>query len=263
MSVAKGKKQARDLHAVVRDLCTWMPETEELISHGSPSYKAAGRQFASFTINHHGDGRVALWLVAPPGAQELYVQAEPEHYFVPPYVGPKGWLGVNLNTGLTWQRVAEHAREAYCHVTPQRLHSALGKTPEIKPPEQDLDPYEIDPLARPDRAEVLSRLSDLCLALPETSTAQQFGNPAWKAGKKTFVTAYHSDGRLRLSFWVGGERQSMLADDPRYRVPAYTGPNGWIDLDAEHGINDDEVQGLVLDSYRHFALKRMLKALEG
>jgi hypothetical protein len=56
-----------------------------------------GKTFAAYVVNHHGDGRIALWLNAPSGAQELYVKQEPKHFFVPPYVGPRGWLGVNLD----------------------------------------------------------------------------------------------------------------------------------------------------------------------
>ncbi len=238
-----------------------MPETTELISHGSPSYKAASKQFASFTVNHHGDGRVSLWLAAPPGAQELYTTEQPEHYFVPPYVGPPGWLGVNLNTGLDWQQVAQHVREAYCHVAPNRLSDGLDATPKIKPPTAEMDPYDVDPLSHPDRQAAIRTLSDICLSLPETSTGEQFGNPCWKAGKKTFAIASHGAAGLTFSFWVGGERQSMLEEDPRYRIPQFTGHNGWIDLTAEHHIDADEIEQLVMDSYRHFALKRMLKAI--
>ena len=254
--------QPRDVETVVREMCLWMPESEALMSHGSLSFKGGGKQFASLAINHHGDGRLALWLAAPAGAQELYVPAEPDHYFVPQYVGPKGWLGVNLNTGLDWQRVAEHVREAYCHVAPKRLLADLPPTPGIAPPEVEMGPHDIDPLSHPDRAAAVSALADRCLALPETTQATQFGSPCWKAGKKTFATAYHRDGRVKFSFRVGPERQSMLADDPRYRVPAYTGPNGWIELDAEGATNAEELEDLVLTSYQHFALKRMLKALE-
>jgi hypothetical protein len=54
--------------------------------------------------NHHGDGRVAIWCAASPGMQEALVEGEPEHYFRPPYVGHRGWLGVHLNRGLVWKR---------------------------------------------------------------------------------------------------------------------------------------------------------------
>ena len=67
---------------------------------------------------------------------------------------------------------------------------------------------------------------------------------------------------MELSFWVGSEMQTMLTFEDRYKIPAYTGHNGWINLDAEDQVDWNEVRELALVSYKHFALKRMLKALE-
>src|SRR5882672_8306948 len=103
---------ARDLHQAVRDVCLWLPEAEEFVSHGAPNFRVRGKTFATYTVNHHGDGRVALWLNAVTGSQELHVRAEPKHFFVPPYVGPRGWLGVVLDRGIAWKRVAALVREA-------------------------------------------------------------------------------------------------------------------------------------------------------
>ena len=66
-----------------------------------------------------------------------------------------------------------------------------------------------------------------------------------------------------LQFWVGTDQQPLLTQDPRYRVPAYIGNNGWIELDVEDQADWEEIEDLLLGSYRHFALKRMLKALDG
>ena len=96
----------RDISQAVRDACLWLPEAEEFVSHGSPNFRVRGKTFATYAVNHHGDGRVALWLNAPAGAQELHVEAEPRHFFVPPYVGPRGWLGVILDRGIDWHRIA-------------------------------------------------------------------------------------------------------------------------------------------------------------
>jgi hypothetical protein len=52
---------ARDLHQAVRDACLWLPEAEEFVSHGSPNFRVRGKTFATYALNHHGDGRVALW----------------------------------------------------------------------------------------------------------------------------------------------------------------------------------------------------------
>ena len=115
----------KNITDAVREICMWFPETEEVVSHGSPDYRVAGKTFATYAINHHGDGHLALWLRSPPGAQSLYVDAEPEHFYVPPYVGPKGWLGMDLDRGLSWLRVADMVREAYVEVAPKSLTAQL------------------------------------------------------------------------------------------------------------------------------------------
>ena len=252
---------ARDLHQAVRDICLWLPEAEEFASHGAPNFRVRGKTFATYTINHHGDGRVALWLNAVSGSQELHVGAEPAHFFVPPYVGPRGWLGVVLDRGLAWQRIAALVREAYEKVAPADLRSALGKTPRFKSPARKLSAAEIDPMKSPRAAAVLKVLRQVCLRLPESREDRQFGHPVWQAGKKTFAMARHDGGRLMLCFWVGVDQQGLLTADSRYRIPAYMGHNGWIALDVSADCDPQEVAGLVLQSYRHFALKRMLQQL--
>ena len=72
--------------------------------------------------NHHGDGRLAIWCAAPPGAQAMLVPAAPEHYFVPPYVGHRGWLGARLDRDLDWNEIAGVIEDAFLTVAPKRLH---------------------------------------------------------------------------------------------------------------------------------------------
>ncbi len=67
--------------------------------------------------DHHGDGRFALWCASPVGAQEMLVRADPERFFVPPYVGHRGWLGVRLDRGLDWGEIRSIAEDAYAEVT--------------------------------------------------------------------------------------------------------------------------------------------------
>jgi predicted DNA-binding protein (MmcQ/YjbR family) len=261
MVLSRERILARDLHQAVREICLWLPEAEEFVSHGAPNFRVRGKTFATYTVNHHGDGRVALWLNAAAGSQELHVRAEPEHFFVPPYVGPRGWLGVVLDRGLAWKQVAALVREAYEKVAPNELRSTLGKTPAFKAPGRKLRASEIDPMKSPRAAGVLKTLRKVCLRLPESREDLQFGHPVWQAGKKTFAMARHDAGRLTLCFWVGVDRQGLLTADSRYRIPPYMGHNGWIALDVSSGCDWQEVAGLALQSYRHFALKRMLLRL--
>ena len=247
----------------VRELCLAFPEAQEVQSRGASDFRAGGKTFATYKVNHHGDGRVALWLNAPPGAQELYTQNEPEHYFVPPYVGPRGWLGVRVDGDLRWSTIAQRVREAYDNTAPPKLAQQLGATPCVPPPEKALPPEQLDPMARPRAQQMLGMLREFCLALPETSEGAQFGAPAFRAGKKTFALAHCSRGRTCVQFWVGAERQQALIHDPRYRIPRYVGRHGWIELDVEDFADRKEVDELAEPSYRHFALKRMLKAMDG
>jgi len=252
---------AKDIAAAVREICLSFPEAAERLSHGSPDFHVRGKTFASFVVNHHGDGRVAFWLPAPPGAQQHYVESEPDHFFVPPYVGPRGWLGVHLNKGLDWKRVAHHVREAYLAVAPKKLAVDLPQAIVIKPPTRSIDPEILDPLSSKRAKEVVGPLREFCLSLPETSEDKAFGWPVWRAGKKTFAGVHRYNRRLTLQFWVGLDMQAMLTFEKRYRVPAYIGHNGWIELDVEDELDFDEVRQLALVSYKHFALRRMLDHL--
>ncbi len=255
---------AKDISQAVREVCLSFPETEEVVSHGSPDFRViGGKTFATYSINHHGDGHLALWLRSPPGAQSLYVDAEPEYFYVPPYVGPSGWLGVDLDKGLSWLRIADLVREAYVEVAPKSLTTDLGPTIEITPPTETIDPEVFDPFVAPHAQEKLEVVREICLALPETIESTQFGNPCFKAGKKNFCSLNFHSGRMRLATWAGEEGQATLTFDERYSIPAFTGHNGWLELDIHEDLLRDEAQSLIEVSYRHFALKRMLKALDG
>jgi hypothetical protein len=81
----------------VRRLCLSIPGAVEKISHGEPTFFTPKRVFAMFANNHHDDGHVAVWLPAGPGLQEALVEEAPQIYFRPPYVGPAGWIGVELS----------------------------------------------------------------------------------------------------------------------------------------------------------------------
>lgn len=252
----------KDINDAVREVCLSFPETEEFLSHGSPNFRVRGKTFATYCVNHHGDGRIALWLNAPAGAQAPYTEVEPKHFFVPPYVGPRGWLGVQLDKGISWQRVAKLVREAYEKVAPPALADSIGETIDIKPPATTLSPTQIDTMQSKRAQAVLKKLRSLAQALPETAQVTQFGIPVWRAGKKSFASAGYDKKQLMLSFWVGVDRQTMLTADPRYQIPAYMGHNGWISLDVTQDCDWNEIRELMRFSYRHFALKRMLNALD-
>jgi hypothetical protein len=86
-----------DHSARVRQLCLALHSTFEKLSHGEPTFFAGKRSFAMCAINHHNDGHIAVWLVAEEGEQERLIAENPAVYYRPPYVGPSGWIGINLD----------------------------------------------------------------------------------------------------------------------------------------------------------------------
>jgi predicted DNA-binding protein (MmcQ/YjbR family) len=253
--------KTRTTPAVVRELCLAFPETEEFISHGSPNYRAKkGKVFAVFALNHHGDGHVGLWLNTPAMEQSRLLASAPKHLFKPPYVGPSGWIAVELNRGISWKRVLELVHMAYVNSSPAKLVAKIGKPPVVAPPTVKMKPEQIDRLLAPRAVKALTLLRRICLALPETSEAGSFGSPTWRVGKSSFAMLYDYKG-LTVSFWVGIERQGPLEMDPRFSIPAYMGHNGWIALDASQGLNERELRELVVESYRHFATRRAIAKL--
>jgi len=253
----------RTIDDAVRELTLYLPETTEVVAHGSPNFKVAGKTFATFSVNHHGDGNIALWLAMGPGAQAYHVEMEPEFYFVPPYVGSRGWVGIHLNKGMRWRTIGERIQEAWVWCAPPRLKAERPPpVPVVTGVSKRVASERADPFGPAHVKRVITHLRHFCLALPETDESTAFGNPVWRAGKKTFAQAWRYDGNLTLGFWVGVDRQDVLIMDKRYSIPAYMGHNGWIGLNAEKGFNAEEVEQLTLDSYRHFALKRMLAVLD-
>jgi predicted DNA-binding protein (MmcQ/YjbR family) len=169
---------------------------------------------------------------------------------------------MRLDRGLAWKRVAELVREAYLHVAPRRLHAGVGAVPSIAAPRRIPAPRDIDPFQSRRGKSVLSVLRGACLELPQTSEGSQFGHPVWKVGARTFAIARQEGTTLTACFWVGAAGQSLLTADPRFTIPPYFGHRGWIALDVSEHRDRSEIASLALQSYRHFALKRMLRMLE-
>jgi len=106
----------------------------------------------------------------------------------------------------------------------------------------------------------LSRLRDICLALPETSEVQAWGHPTFRAGKKMFAACGGADS-FTLGLKVGFDRQDQLLADKRFFPTPYAAHQGWVSLTIDSKTDWNEVKGLVREAYRQVANKRMLKAL--
>jgi len=112
----------------LRKLCLVLPEAHEVEAWDTPTFRVRNKLFAMYAPadSHHGDGRAAVWCKAAPGNQAAMVEAAPDRFFVPPYVGPSGWVGVWLDANTDWGELAELLRDAWRRTAPKRLAASLG-----------------------------------------------------------------------------------------------------------------------------------------
>ncbi len=118
--------------AKLRKIALALPEAHEVEAWGTPTFRVRNKLFAMFAKaeTHTGSGRNGLWCKAAPGQQKMMIDAEPTKFFVPPYVGPSGWVGVWLDgSAVDWQEVADLLRDSFAMLAPKRLLPLLNSTP--------------------------------------------------------------------------------------------------------------------------------------
>ncbi len=111
--------------ARVRRICLALPASEEKLSHGEPTFFVRKRVFVMFANNHHNDGHIAIWIPAEAGAQAALIRSAPATYFKPPYVGVKGWVGVELDR-VDDAELAALILEAWRLIAPKTLSKSFA-----------------------------------------------------------------------------------------------------------------------------------------
>ena len=110
----------------LRKICMALPEANERLSHGEPTWFAGkGKVFAMLDDHHHGAAHLSVHLPQPPGIQQALIDTDPERFFRPPYTGPSGWVGVVLDTRPDWDMVERLVLDAYLHVASAKLRAKL------------------------------------------------------------------------------------------------------------------------------------------
>jgi hypothetical protein len=217
--------------AKVRAIIGALDATSEKLSHGSPAWFTCGKQFAAFADHHHNDGRLALWLIAPPGAQAMLIDADPKHYFAPPYVGPSGWIGVRLDGKLAWDEIAEVVRTAW---------AVRYKLPRKSTP--------------------LQRVRMACMTLAGVTERASHGSPSWLVGGKQFACyddGHHGDGlALHCAAPAGAQAALVDADPAHYFLPPYTARHGWIGVRLDGKLAWDEIAAVIDAAYREKAARK-------
>jgi hypothetical protein len=213
----------------VREICLGFPAAEEKLSHGAPSFHVRGKMFLNFVDDHHGDGRLAVWCKSTLEEQRRLVASDPGRFYVPPYVGVKGWLGVRVDgTQADWIELAILVEEGWRSVAPPRvLRDDLRPAKPIPPPSPRVTTDE--KVARA----ALARLEAICLALPEAEAEREARHASFRARKKVFayfLDNHHGDGIIGAC--VKGDKRAnaaLVRDEPkRFFMPAYIGARGWV-----------------------------------
>jgi len=112
--------QQAKLLARVRKICLAFPDTSERASHGESAFFVKRRSFANTDAYHHGAEHYSLWVAAPLGAQDLLLRGDADHYFRPPYVGGRGWVGVTLDNAPDWDAVERIVADGHAAVAAKR-----------------------------------------------------------------------------------------------------------------------------------------------
>ena len=117
-----------DSLARARAACLALPEALEQEAWGEPTFRVKKRMFAMFASarTHHGGGRDGLWCPAPVGVQQMLVRAEPEKFYVPPYVGVKGWIGIYLDA-VDDAELRSLVVQAFCQIAPKKLQALVAE----------------------------------------------------------------------------------------------------------------------------------------
>jgi hypothetical protein len=237
--------------------CLAFPGAEAKLSHGAPWFHVRGKMFLAFADEHHGDGRVAAWVKSTPEEQRRLVASDAARYFVPPYVGVKGWVGVRLDDErVDWIDLAILFEEAWRSVAPKRIAEGAERVKKGAPLE----------LPKTDAAKAegaLDKLAALCAALPESVMDRQASHASFCVGKKTyayFLDNHHGDERIAACVKAApGESAKLAKRDPaRFYVPDYLGSKGWVGVRLDVGRVDwDDVRARVAASYAMVAPRRL------
>jgi hypothetical protein len=258
--VKKSASLADRAYEKVRAIGLGFPAAEEKLSHGAPSFHVRGKMFLTFVDNHHGDGRVAVWCKSTLSEQRRLVASHPARFFVPPYVGVGGWVGVRLDgPSSDWIELSMLVEEGWAAVAPPRV--ARG---EVVVPTNPVAPRSprVTTDARVARA-ALAQITTLCLAFPGAEPVPDGRHATFRVQKKVFayfLDNHHGDGII--SACVRGDKRAnaaLIRSNPkRFYAPAYLGPRGYLGVRLDAAPVDwKDVAERLAKSYRAVAPKTL------
>ena len=113
----------------VTSICRALPGAEHIDHSDHTIYRVRGKVFAYFLDNHHGDGIVSVCVKSERGENADRARLAPERFYLPAYIGPRGWFGLRLDRGrVPWREVAEVVERSYRLTAPKSLLQKLDGT---------------------------------------------------------------------------------------------------------------------------------------
>jgi hypothetical protein len=259
--MARSPSPADVAYEHVRRIALGFPGAEEKLSHGTPAFHVRGKMFLTFVDDHHGDGHLAVWCKSTLEEQRRLVASSPERFYVPPYVGVKGWVGVNIDeTRADWVELAMLVEEAWASVAPPRVlrGEGLPKAKQLAPPPARAT---TDPKVARD---ALARLTKICLAMGGVEQEREGRHATFRVRKKVFayfLDNHHGDGAITACL-KGDKREHtrIVAREPqRYVLPAYIGSRGYLGVRLDcKDVDWEDIARRVAEAY-----ERVVPAGEG
>jgi hypothetical protein len=123
------RRAPADPRARAAEICLALPEAVEERHGRHATYLVRRKKFAYYLDDHHGDGRLAVNCRAAPGENDAFVAEDPVRFYIPPYVGPRGWVGIYVDVDdVDWDELADLVTESYRSLAPKKLVAALDAT---------------------------------------------------------------------------------------------------------------------------------------
>lgn len=114
--------------AKISTLCEALPDTVRTVRGDHADFRVRGRVFAYFLNNHHGDGIVAVCVKSELGENIDRVRSQPERFYLPAYIGARGWYGLRLDQGpISWSEVEGILERSYCLIAPKSLVATVER----------------------------------------------------------------------------------------------------------------------------------------
>jgi hypothetical protein len=260
---SRGGVDGEKAYEKVREVCLRFPGADEKLSHGMPSFHVRGKMFAHFVDNSHGgSAAIAVWCKSTFAEQKKRIAENPERFFSPPYVGVKGWLGIDVHPKRAdFIELAMIIEEAWAAIAPPKIVSGEVAAPVIPKKPAPVRVLTDEKVAKA----ALEKLSKICLSLPEASRELESSHAWFTVRKKPFcyfLDNHHGDGIV--SACVKGDKAAnakLVKKDPKkYYAPAYIASRGYVGIRLDlRSVDWKDVADRVRKSWEAAAPKTLLK----